>query len=43
MVVRAAPEAAWWLGVLLVRDNVAMLGACIPTFFPQKVDRVPDL
>jgi hypothetical protein len=31
------------LGVLLVRDNVAMLGARIPSFAPQEVDGDADL
>ena len=31
------------LGVLLVRDNVAMMGSRAPSFVPQEVDGVADL
>ena len=31
------------LGIILVRDNVAMLGARIPSFAPQEIDGDADL
>ena len=30
------------LGILLVRNNVTMLGSCIPSFAPQEVDGDKD-